>query len=176
MNVLRSILAGTSLALLTSLGGVAAEDTAARTLEPGPAQAGKDASNANRNAQPPRMGPREWEWWNDAEIQKALPLSADKVRRINDLYTHRVEELQPIVEEFQKQLVELDKMTRARVVNDSDYTVQVMRVESLRSELNKSRTVMLYRLMRMLSPEQYSRLQEIRDRRAGPGHRTPGSR
>jgi hypothetical protein len=62
-------------------------------------------------------------------------------------------------------------MTRARVVDVDTYSVQVMRVESARSKLSESRTVMLYRLARELTPEQYRKLLEIRDRRRTSGPR-----
>ena len=114
-----------------------------------------------------------WDWWNDADVQRELGLAADKVQRINDIYTRRSEDLKPIVEEFVKQSAELEKMTRARLVDERTYSVQVMHVESARSELNKSRTVMLYRLTRELTPEQYKKLQDIRDRRFGSRGRGP---
>lgn len=111
-----------------------------------------------------------WNWWNDAEVQKELGLSTEKVKRIDNIYTRRSEDLKPIGDEFLKQSGELEKMTRARVVDENTYSLQVMRVESARSKLSESRTVMLYRLSRELTPEQYKKLLDIRDRRrpAGP--------
>lgn len=121
-----------------------------------------------------------WEWWNDAEVQKELGLTADKVKHINDFYVRRNSELGPIVHEWQKQWTELDKMTRERVVDESTYQLQVMRVEQARSRLSESRTVMLYRMYRTLSPEQHQKLQDILARRAdrsgGRGRPTPPSR
>lgn len=117
------------------------------------------------------MGP--WEWWNDGEVQKELPLSADKVKLIDDIYKRRSENLKPIVDEFLKQSAELDKMTRARIVDESTYAVQVMRVESARSKLGESRTIMLYRLSRELTADQFRKLQDIRDRRFSSRGRGP---
>lgn len=112
-----------------------------------------------------------WEWWNDAEVQKELGLTADKVKSINDFYTRRNDDLRPIVHEFLKQREELEKMTRARVVDESTYLLQVMRVEHARARLNESRTVMLYRMFRSLTPEQHQKLQGLMDRGAGRGGR-----
>jgi Spy/CpxP family protein refolding chaperone len=106
-----------------------------------------------------------WLWWNDAKVQKELGLAAEKVRIINDIYTKRNDSLRALRDEFTRELAELDQVTRARSVDESAYSVKVTRVESLRSELNKSRTVMLYRLYRELTLEQYRKLQDIRDRR-----------
>lgn len=107
-----------------------------------------------------------WEWWNDAEVQKELGLTADKVKQINDIYVRRNSELRPIAHEHQKAWSELDKMTRERVVDESTYQMQVMRVEQARARLSESRTVMLYRMYRTLSPEQHQKLQDIFARRA----------
>jgi Spy/CpxP family protein refolding chaperone len=106
-----------------------------------------------------------WEWWNDAEVQKELGLAPDKVRKITDIYAARTAQTTPLREEFTREMAELDQITRARTVDETAYAVKVAKVEFLRSELNKSRTVMLYRLFRELSPEQYRKLQDIRDRR-----------
>ncbi len=54
-------------------------------------------------------------------------------KRIDDIYTRRSEDLKPIGDEFLKQSGELEKMTRARVVDETTYSLQVMRVESARS-------------------------------------------
>lgn len=117
------------------------------------------------------MGP--WEWWNDAKVQKELGLVPEKVWRINDIYTRRSEQLRPLRDEFTKELAMLDKVTRARTVDEATYTLQVTKVEGLRSELSKSRTVMLYSLFRELSPEQYRKLQDVRDRRERDRGRGP---
>lgn len=115
-----------------------------------------------RPGNPPTLG---WEWWNDADVQKELGLSAEKVERINNFYNRRNTELRPIMHEFMKQSAELEKMTRERVVDVSTYDLQVLRVESARTALYQSRTSMLYRMFRELTPEQHQKLQEILDRR-----------
>ncbi|MCC7044279.1 MAG: hypothetical protein IT183_10470 [Acidobacteria bacterium] len=149
------------------LAGAAANDV--------PAQAAQAAA-PNRGPGSSSLG---WEWWNDADVQRELALSADKIKRINDLYARRNADLRPIVHEYQKQFSELDKMTRQRVVDESTYLLQVMRVESLRVRLNETRLVMLYRFFRELTPEQHTKLQDIMDRRfnrGGRGRSTPDNR
>lgn len=132
-------------------------------------------SETTAAVQSPRRGPGPsslaWEWWNDADVQKELALSADKIKRINDFYGRRNADLRPIVHEFIQQSSELDKMTRDRVVDESTYLLQVIRVESARARLNESRTVMLYRMFRELTPAQHSKLQDILDRRFNRGGR-----
>ncbi len=124
-------------------------------------------------------GPSSWEWWNDADVQKELGLTAEKIKSINDFYNRRNQDLRPIVQEFLTQREELGKMTQARVVDESSYLLQVMRVENARARLNESRTVMLYRMYRSLTPEQHRKLQDIMDRRfnrGGRGRQAPSNR
>ena len=111
------------------------------------------------------MGPWPWEWWNDTEVRKELGLSPDKVQRIQDIYTQRSQTLKPIVEDFQKELAALDALTRARTVDEGTFAAQVTKVEDFRSKVAESRTVMLYKLYLLLSPDQYRKLLDIQDRR-----------
>jgi Spy/CpxP family protein refolding chaperone len=131
----------------------ASDETMAAALQGPPSGPGRGSS------------PSSWEWWNDAEVQKELGLTPEKLQRINSYYTRRNTELRPMVHEFFRQSAELEKMTRDRVADESTYALQVLRVESVRARLSESRTLMLYRISRELTPEQNQKLQNILDRR-----------
>ena len=125
---------------------------------------------------PPRRGGRSspspafGEWWKDEAIKKEMKLTDLQVRQITRLYDDRSRQMKPHSDEFEKQWQELEKMTRERTVDLATYSIQVTRVEGLRTELQKTRSVMLYGIYRMLTPEQYEKLREIRDRvRQGRG-------
>lgn len=120
------------------------------------------AQSPGRGAPPPTLS---WEWWNDADVQKELGIAPEKIDRINSFYARRNAELRPVVHEWQKQQAELDKMTRERLVDPDTYLVQVLRVEAARSRLSESRTMLLYRMYRELTPEQHRKLQDLMDRR-----------
>ncbi len=102
-----------------------------------------------------------WEWWNDAAVQREIGLAPDQIKRIDDFYQRRNKELEPIVQDFLKQSSELDQMTRAAVTDQATYSLQVLRVEALLSHLRQSRTIMLYRIYLQLKPDQYKKLQDI---------------
>ena len=46
-----------------------------------------------------------------------------------------------------------------------EYAIHVTQVEALRTELNKGRLVMLYRISRELTPDQIKKLNEILEKR-----------
>lgn len=108
-------------------------------------------------------------WWKDDNIRKELNLSDRQVQRINAIFESRVRQITPFHNDYLKQLDELNRMTVERVVDEATYTIQVGRVEALRSKLSETRTVMLYRFYRELDPVQYQKFQEISNRRRGRG-------
>ena len=106
-----------------------------------------------------------WEWWKDDEVKRELKLTENIARSIQRKYEDRVRMMKPVDEAYRKEFDELNRLSRERTVDVATYSIQVSRVDALRSELNKTRTVMLYEFYRMLTPEQYQKFQEIRDRR-----------
>lgn len=129
------------------------------TQTPAPATSGQRSQNQGRNES------FAWEWWKDDAVKKELRLSDRQVRDISRIYDGRVREMKPISDEFQKQWELQNTMARERTVEVSLFAIQVNRVEALRTELNKTRTVMFYSIYRQLTPEQNALLQKIRDRR-----------
>lgn len=162
----------------TFLAGWLSAPPAVAAATPGSDRAVMTAVQAPGQGRPGTPTTHGWEWWNDAEVQKELALSAEKIERISNFYSRRNADLRPILNEFIKQSEELEKMTRARVVDENTYSLQVLRVEAVRQRLNESRTMLLYRIYRELTPEQYVKLQDILDRRYRGGNRgrTPDAR
>jgi Spy/CpxP family protein refolding chaperone len=155
---IRSVLiAASCIGLLTLSGPDGSSLAVVEAAQGGPA--GGQGRSSSPQARVP--GPGSWDWWNDANVQKELGLTPEKVAQLDQHYRQRSEQLTPVVKRWQKELATLDQMTRAAEVDESTYTLQVVAVESLRSEIIKSRTVMLYRMFRELSPEQHRRLQDI---------------
>lgn len=133
-------------------------------------QQGRGAGQPGNPAEPQRTGGRPdallaWEWWKDEAVKKELGLTDRQVAQITRIYEDRSRQAKPYSDEYVKQLEELDRMTRERTVDTPTYALQVSRVETLRMKLNETRYVMLYSFYRMLTPEQYQKLRDIRDRR-----------
>lgn len=158
-----------ALCLLTPLIGTAQRfGGASLRLSQGQAQQTPPAQPGQVQRSGPSGRPDQllsWEWWKDEGIKKELGLKDSQVRSITRLYEDRSRQMKPHSDEFQKEFAVLEKMTRERAVDVATYSIQVTRVEALRTELNKTRTVMLYSISRMLTPEQNDKLREIRDRR-----------
>ena len=126
------------------------------------------ATTAKPESQPStgRPGPLwEWEWWKDADVKKELSLTDATVKTISRIFEERVRRSQALAEIFEKERAELNRVTLERQVSVDTYQIMVTRVEALRTELNKGRLVMVYRMYREMTPEQVKKLSEIRERR-----------
>jgi predicted transglutaminase-like cysteine proteinase len=145
------------------------------------------AAGAGAAGQTGQQGPRTpptaeqylagWTWWKDEAVKKEMKLTDKQVQSINRIFEQRVRDITPYNEELQKQLAELDRMAKERKVDVNAYALQVSRTEYLRSELSKTRLIMLYAISKQLSDEQVLQLRDIRDRhRAGRGGNPPAPR
>ncbi len=136
-----------------------------------PAQ-GRGVQSGQTPGAPGRIGPSgsvrdpfpEWEWWKDDAVKRELGLTDKVSADIDTFYQHRLREVTPFVDEWRKQSDQLNQMTQERKVDESTFAVQVARVEALSSRLRESRAVMLYHIYLKLTPEQFSKLPDIRMR------------
>jgi Spy/CpxP family protein refolding chaperone len=125
---------------------------------------------SNRPGPPPaRPGSGGGEWWKDELVVKELQLSPSKARLIDRIFTERVKRGASIFAEYQAELDKLETMVVERVADESTVAAQVARVSFLRGRNWEGRQVMLYAMYQVLTPEQYKKLLEIRERNRGRG-------
>jgi Spy/CpxP family protein refolding chaperone len=148
----------------------------------GPARGG---ASGRQSSGPPRSGQtsgsgssliddldQRWPWWNDAEIKRQLGLSESTVQAINDIVRERMRSSRSKWDEFERETAKLNRMSPA--ADDAIFELQVRRVETLRSELATSRTMMNFRIAKQLQPDQLKKLREIVERRRADRDRSPG--
>jgi Spy/CpxP family protein refolding chaperone len=151
---------GTALHSATQAGARPTASGQTQVQTPAPVPTGQRPAGASR--------PFEWEWWKDADVQKALALSESKVKNISRIFDERARRVRPTLEKYETERAELDRLASERKISVEEFTLHVTQVEALRSELNKSRTIMNYRILRELTPEQNQKLKEIADQRWNP--------
>jgi Spy/CpxP family protein refolding chaperone len=105
------------------------------------------------------------EWWKDQEFRKEIRLSDAQSAKIDSIYRARQQEYLPYDVEFEKQLAAANRMAAERTASVEEFALLISRIEALRSRLLESRYVMFYRMSKELTPEQYKKLQEYRERR-----------
>ena len=101
-------------------------------------------------------------WWKDAQFQRELGLSADQSAKIDAVFQAAISQLRPKKEELDKQ----EELLSQQIVAGADEGLvirQVDKVEAIRSQMNKMRTLMLLKERQILSPEQRAKLNKLHE-------------
>jgi len=156
------------LAVCAAFGGAAASPIAAQRTPVGQNQAGKAQSTAKpatpQNPPPSRPKP----WWNDDARKKELGLTPAQVKAIDDIYNSSKDELATYRDNMDRERKELDRMIAEAKVEQWQVLRQIDRMETARSNNNKTFLMMLYRMNRQLTVEQRVKLQDM-ERKARDG-------
>lgn len=111
-------------------------------------------------------GPRDrWKWWlyDRAELGITDRQSAE----IDKIFEATMPGQRAKREELERLEAALATVTSENKADVATVEQQVEKVESLRAQLNKTRTVMLYRINLLLSPEQRLKVKELIEKRRG---------
>lgn len=101
-----------------------------------------------------------WKWWLAAESRAAVGISDKQSARIERIFASMVGDLRAEKAELERQEQELSRLLAADGTDEAVVIRAIDRVEAARSALAKTRTLMLYRMRRVLSPEQRVRLDD----------------
>ncbi len=101
-------------------------------------------------------------WWRDPQFQRDLSLTTDQSTRIDAVFQQTIPTLRQKKTELDAQEEELSKMIAANA-DETAVTRQVDRVEAIRANMNKMRTLMLLHMRQVLSPEQRVKLNKLHD-------------
>ena len=115
-----------------------------------------------------------FKWWQSDTFRHGLGLTQDQSARIEDIFQQSLSRLRTQKAALDKAEADFNQMVEAS--DDAQVMAQVGVVEAARSELNKSRTMMLLRMRRVLTPDQrvtfVTLQQQTRDRgRPGDDHK-----
>ena len=101
-------------------------------------------------------------WWRDAQFQKELALTAEQTTRIDGVFQAAISNLRQKNEELNQQEAELSRLIASNA-DELVVTRQVDRVEAIRANLNKMRTLMLLHMRQVLSPDQRVKLNKLHE-------------
>jgi Spy/CpxP family protein refolding chaperone len=102
-------------------------------------------------------------WWRAEPFKTELGLTADQSGRIDKIW----ETTRPELRQEAGELMRLEDKLSRMLKNDADESVlsrQIDRVETARANLNKTRTLMLVQMLRVLTPEQRERFNSLHAR------------
>jgi Spy/CpxP family protein refolding chaperone len=115
-----------------------------------------------------------FKWWQSETFRRELGLTQEQSTKIEAVFQKTLPVLRQQKDALDKAEADFNQMVEAS--DDAQVMAQVSVVEAARSELNKSRTMMLLRMRRVLTPDQRVKFvmlqQKTRNRgRSGDQHR-----
>ena len=95
-------------------------------------------------------------WWNSEQYRRELGLTADQSHRLEEIF----QQAAPQERALKKTLDEAEAQFERLVASADDKTVleQIERVVKARADLIRSHSVMLFRMRRVLTAEQWTKL------------------
>lgn len=123
------------------------------------ARAGSAADNS-RGRPPAREEHRPWKFWQ-GESQTEIGITAQQAAAIEQIFQGALPKLEAAKERIDKLEATLSKTIQDNTADLATVSEQVDRLEAARAELSKTRTLMLYRMRALLSPDQRAKLQAL---------------
>ena len=100
----------------------------------------------------PPASAQGFKWWQSDTFVRGLRLTQEQSTKIEGIFQHTLPALRKEKDALDKAQADFNQMVEAS--DDAQVMAQVGVVEAARSELNKSRTMMLLRMRRVLTPDQ----------------------
>ena len=111
-------------------------------------------------------------WWQDERFQRELGLTGEQTARLEEIFQKTQPTLRERMQALDRAEKELDRLVERG--DDASVIEHVGVVEAARAELNKTRTVMLLRMRRSLTADQWAKFTALADQRGRS--RTPDRR
>ena len=119
-------------------------------------------------------GQLRWKWWQSGEFQHELSLAPEQVARIEQVFQDSLPTLQAGKRDLDRLEAELSGLIADSAATEAQVLRLIDRVEASRSALGRTRSLMLFRMHRVLTPDQRVKLTALHERwerehRNGPG-------
>ena len=112
-------------------------------------------AHANQSTNPPK-------WWTSESYKRDLGLTPEQSRKLEDIFQAAAPTLRTqrkALDDAEAQFEKLVPQAEDKVVID-----QINRVVTARADLNRSHSIMLFRMRRVLTPEQWTKLGVLTER------------
>jgi len=102
-------------------------------------------------------------WWRSEVYQRELRLTSDQVSRLDQIFHASWPSLKHQKLELDRLETELSQLIAEGTAEEAQVLEMIERVEASRSALGRTRSLMLYRMHRVLSPSQRTTLKALHD-------------
>ena len=111
----------------------------------------------------PGVAPAQGRWWQSERFKRELALTQEQITRIEGIYQSTLPLLRAQKEAFDRREDKLSKVI-ADPKSDEAMVVQASdRLEAARNEMGRTRTLMFFRIRRVLSDEQHLKLNALHE-------------
>ena len=153
-----------TLAIFAS-GAAWAQQAQAQSNDPAKATAGKPAFGTRKHIM--LHGPGKW--WKDAKVTSQVGISDGQAQQIEQIFMDHRMKLIDWMADLQKQELKLESALSADNPDEGQVSFQVDQVVAARGKLEKENALMMLNIRRVLSPDQWKKLQSIRGDMAAGG-------
>lgn len=112
-------------------------------------------------------------WWRNPDMVQKLSLNSDQQKRIEDIFQQHRLKLVDLDGTLRKEEITLEPLMAADSPDEAKTLAQIDKVAQARAELEKANARFLFGIRRVLTPEQWKKLQELARSdggdRGGPG-------
>ncbi len=113
-------------------------------------------------------------WWKDSRIAQAIGLSDQQSTQIEKIFQDHRMQLVDLHANLEKAELAMEPMMQADQPNESQITSQIDKIAQARAALEKSNALMLLGVRKVLTADQWKKLQAERGPRGGVGGGVPG--
>lgn len=106
-----------------------------------------------------------WKWWINPDDRRDLGITDQQSATIDQIFESTMPAQRAKWREFEQLEAALAKTLKESTVDAAQVARQVEKVETMRAQLAQTRTMMLYRINQVLTPDQRTKVEEIRARR-----------
>lgn len=114
---------------------------------------------------PAAAGAQGFKWWQSDRFKADLALTPDQTARIEDVYQRLLPQLVAGKEALDRLESRLSDVIAEGTAPEADVMRLVDQVEQSRSDLTKARTLMIYRMHQVLTPEQRAKMNVLHAKR-----------
>ncbi len=138
--------------------------------QPGQQRGGRPPGDAAKGDKPGDKGDKGSDhtpkWWIDPQLRAELGITDPQSAAVEQIWQKSL----PALREGRQRLEKLeDALSQMTDVGDEALViVQIDKVENLRAELSKGRTLMIYRMNKVLTPDQRAKVKAMYARREPP--------
>jgi Spy/CpxP family protein refolding chaperone len=138
-----------------------------------PQRTGQPPAGGRQGEKPGQQGGQRPKWWIDPKLRAELGITDPQSAAVDAVWQKTVPLLRDARERLDKLEEALSAMTQKDGSDETAVLAQIERVENTRAEAAKTRTIMIYRMNKILTVDQRAKVKAMYERREPPKHGSP---